>query len=470
VEPNQSGGANIVVEGIDGSSPRDLTPADAGSPVAWTSGSAVLFTSGGHLRTVDLQGVIRGAAGPNGLVVAAGQELLLAPGGRWAYLGPAASAVGSSSSTSTATSTATGTAADGSLVDLGSGATLALPASGPIAAFAADASAIVWADTAKPSQLKLQSLADQLPASAAPTSITPGSAGGTVSAAAVNAGASRIAVTLGSVGGPQVVVVDGAGHVIATDPENATRLAFPGLDTLALVAGGHASTATVPHGSAPPPASPTPSAVPADAQSLLDRLVAAQTGGGQLTSLPAVAGLDLAALTPAGATQGYVIAVQASPGSTAVTASIRLISIPHQGSTDTVTFADEAVTVDRAGGTSFQITALTASPLSPEPSGPHVVHVAATRSLTALTVTVAFDSDLDPSTVAPSIALAGPGGIAVPAQVSYDVTTRTATVTLAPSGLLQGTVLTPLTLTVSTQLHDVDGNALSQAYSTPVSG
>ena len=459
---DQSGNATVVVENIDGTNRRQLAHADAGSPIAWTSGPAVLFTSGGHLRAVDLQGGIRSAGGPNGLVVGSGQQLLLAPGGHWAYLGPSSTTPASSTATDTSVSATTATAA-AQLVDLTSGATLALPAAGSIAAFAPDASALAWADTADTRTADVLTLASSLPATASPAKVALADPGRAITVLAVSAGGSRVAATVAS---SEVRVVDTSGHLVATDPENATRLAFITDNTVALVAGGHAETAPLPSSGGTGTASPPPTAS-AEAQGLLDRLVAAQTGSGSLSSLPAAASIDLAALTPRGVTQGYVIAVEAIPNSSQVTASIRLVAIPAKGSSDPVTSSDESVTLDRPDGSTLRITQLSATPLSPESSGPHVMRVAASRSGSTMSVTVTFDSDLDPATVAPAISLTGPGGLATGSQVTFDASARTATVTLPLTGLL-GNAAQPLTLSIATTLHDVDGNALASSYTTSV--
>jgi len=76
-------------------------------------------------------------------------------------------------------------------------------------------------------------------------------------------------------------------------------------------------------------------------------------------------------------------------------------------------------------------------------------------------VRIAFDSDLDPTTVTgSSITLSGARGGPLSAAVSYEVESRTAVVRVSdmPAGLL--------TLSVTGALHDIAGQALSSAYST----
>jgi Bacterial Ig-like domain len=75
-------------------------------------------------------------------------------------------------------------------------------------------------------------------------------------------------------------------------------------------------------------------------------------------------------------------------------------------------------------------------------------------------VRISFDSDLDAATVgATGITLLGPSG-ALPAEVHYEVETRTVVIRLldAPSGTL--------TLAVADAVHDIAGQPLAGGYAT----
>ncbi|HEY6379089.1 MAG TPA: Ig-like domain-containing protein, partial [Candidatus Dormibacteraeota bacterium] len=129
----------------------------------------------------------------------------------------------------------------------------------------------------------------------------------------------------------------------------------------------------------------------------------------------------------------------------------------------TVTVADETVTLRRTTGGDYAIAGLAVTPLAPQLNGPHVLHAQTGGTTDARTVAIAFDSDLDPATVMQAITVSGLGD-GGSAMVRYDAPTRTIIVTL-PGGLPD---MTKVAITVGPSLHDIDGNALSQAYSTTV--
>lgn len=450
------GTTSVVLENIDSTQRRVLARADAGSPVAWTGSSSVVYLAGGRLRSVDLQGGIRAIGPSGGIAVARDATLLLAPGARVAYI-----------STPSVDPVTGVPAAGGHLVDLATGATLTLPGSGSLVAFATDGGGVAWVDgTAAAPQVDLLTLGSALPSSAAPGSTLTPAGAGRVTALAVAPAGSAVAMSVDAGAAHEVRILDSTGHVVATSSGSAERLAFLDARTLALVTTDHAATASIP--GAAPPAAAVPG-VPAEAQHLLDGLVAAQIGDrSPLATIPAAAGIDLAALTPAGVTQGYVVAI--APRSSAdapVVAAVRLVSV-SAGSGAPVSFADEQVTIDRTAAGTYQVTQLTSTPLSPEPLGPHVVHVVTQRSATALTVTVSFDSDLDPASVAGALSITGPGSAAAPLTQNYDAASRTVTLT-APLPIASGDLEGPLTLHVSTGLRDVDGNALAGAYAMRLS-
>ncbi len=92
------------------------------------------------------------------------------------------------------------------------------------------------------------------------------------------------------------------------------------------------------------------------------------------------------------------------------------------------------------------------------------MHVTPTNVAGVLVLQVGFDSDLRPSTVAPAITVTTSDGQVLQATTVYDAEQRTAVVTLAvPAD-------THVTLTVSSGVLDVDGEALAGAFTTAVGG
>jgi hypothetical protein len=92
--------------------------------------------------------------------------------------------------------------------------------------------------------------------------------------------------------------------------------------------------------------------------------------------------------------------------------------------------------------------------------GPHVTRISA--GATPGTVTVTFDSDLDPASVAGAVGLRSAGGGTLPVRTAYDAGARTVTIT-APSGLSGS-----LALSVGTGLRDVAGQHLAAPVQAPV--
>ncbi len=483
--------ADVLLANLDGSRARVLTTrADAGSPLAWTQ-TGILFAGGGHVRSVDLGGVVHDLGLPP--LTPGGPPLLLRDAGRVVILSepataaqaasPSASPSGTAStpspaataSASAAASPAAGAVMLPAIVDLAGGTPLALPATATRIAVSRDGSTVVWVQPAiAGAPLTVERAAipaalggATLTATAVP--ITDSATG--VSALAVSDTSGLVAATVTDAGGTaQLLVVDASGHLVAVGPALAAPV-FTGASTIAGLVGhgpGIDDVVLATVGGAGAGSAPDPNAVAAAAGTLLDHLVAVQAPAqpALLAALPTTGATppNLVALTPPGLTQAYAVTVTPSDGGATVTAIVHLIHIPSpsEGST-TPTGADEAVTLVRAADGSWAFSAASVGRLAPEVSGPHVQHVTAAGTPGARVLELAFDSDLDPSTVAGAISVSGLLGAAEPV-VTYDAATRTVLVSL-PAGLRGET---PLTVSVGTGLRDVDGNALSSPYSTTI--
>ncbi len=476
--------ADLNVASADGShAVRLVRNADASSPLAWSSEDGLVYLSGGQVMTVDLQGRARSVGG--GLHVVAGQDVALAPSGQVAYVGPvpagaatpsasaSASAPASASASpdgSSASPSATPSSNVGHLVTLATGASVPLQGIHHFPAFSADGARVAWVDESGTTPL-LDILPTTADASANPASVATAAApGDTLGALSLSGDGSRVAYTLthdGATPALRVVSVASNTTVAVGDGQPALRpvLSSAG-DRIAFVRtttdGAQAALATIPGAAA---ASPAADAVPVDATSILDRFVTAQLNGdsGILHSLGSTILTVTPALTPGGVTRSYVIKSALDPNTGAVTAQVRLV---RDASHDrAVSFANEMIKLSRNAAGVFEVTSAAISDFQVEPNGPQIVHVSNERQQQQLVIRIAFDSDLDPSTVtSKSITLTGPQGASLPIDVNYGVESRTVVVRVSnvPVGALS--------LAVSGALQDIVGQSLASAYSTTVQG
>jgi len=297
---------------------------------------------------------------------------------------------------------------------------------------------------------------------------TPAVGGDAIGQLALSGDGSRVAYTLSHNGVATVRVVSVAsGETVAVgdgQPVLSPVLSATGDRIAFLRPGGGGSVAAV--ASVPGAAGTTPptDAVPATASAVVDRFVAAQLDSdpGTLSAL-SNGSLSVASLTPQGLQRSYTVKSALDPSSGEVTAQVRLVR--DASTSSAASFADETLVLDRDASGGYLVTAATISGFQSEPNGPEIVHVSSERQNGSLVVRIAFDSDLNPATVnGSSITLTDAQGNALTALVSYEVETRTAVVHLdaVPSGAL--------TLAVSNALQDIDGQALSSAYSTSLQG
>jgi Bacterial Ig-like domain len=429
------GGTRLLVLRVSGGSQATL--AQTGTTItslAWSTNREVLYaTAANEIRSVDLSGISRPLAQPQGPAA-----VQLAPRGGYAYLAPSS---GSS----------------GQLLDLASGAVTTLDA-GQSVAFSADGSTVAWVDRSQ----RVPRLETQLLGSAATVPISVLDPSGSVSLLALNASGSEAAYVEQSASGARRAVIASlpSGAPLAVGPA-ATALTLSADGRSVALLGGADSAPVVQRAAVPGVATPAQSGgVPAAARTALAAFVDAQVHGdtATLTSL-STPDADAVLQTPTGLTRGYVISA-AVAGDGSVVATAELIVDPT-GSHPRASTADETLTLSAGTGASYLVTSVQSRQLRDENPGPHVVRVSTTLQHGAVVVQISFDSDLDRSTVGSAIGLVGADGRRLIAPVSYDAESRTATITLG-STPPQG----PLTVSVSPTLRDVDGQQLVNAFST----
>jgi hypothetical protein len=474
--PSSGGRAAVEVAGADGSHLTTLaTTDDTTTPLAWGGDDlhpTVVYVADGLLRTVDLQGRVRTVAGRHAVV--AGAPVVLSADGRYAYIGHAPAPAGTPGSTPQASPAAGPTptpapANPGVIVDLTTGNSRALAGAVTAVAFSYDGSRVFWVDSTTGQLLSA-------PSGGGDSTTVPvaGSGQGTsIDSLGADGDGSRVAYILHR--------ADGSGELRVTSAPAGTILAAvssQGLsrpvlsaagDSVATVQGGTQPTAE--RASVPGPAVVSPSSgVPAEASALVGKLLDAQVSGtvntlGALVAPQAAA--DLATATPTTLSRGYVVRIGRVPGSaTAVVASIRLIRDPSKLDASTLSPAlssDETATVDSVAVNSpYALTAITATPLRPEPLGPQIVHVESSGDSLSSVLRITFDSDLRSATIAGAITVLNTNGKHLASTVSYDASTRVATVTVAEHR--------PLTLSIGVALLDIEGQPLASPFRSTIDG
>jgi hypothetical protein len=439
-------GDDIIVAGADGGSPVTLTSTETTvTGIAWSDASTVVFAAGGTVRSVDLQHKVTTLDQLTGTVQ-------LAPGGHWAFLLP----------------DQTPAPADGSLVDLGSGAARTLPGSSSgVVAFSADGSSVAWIDrTQADSAHATRRLLLSATASDSTQQVaTLNGPGDRIPELALSGDGSLVAYTVVPAGGGSHLVVarSDTGAVTATLDGGAQDMTFsPASDRLALLVADSAGALTLESSTVPGAPAPTAApAIPAEASHLLSRFVAAQVGRDSATLSQLAQGVDAVADTPPGLSRGYVIGADVEPDGT-IAATARLIIDPPAGSA-TTRLTDETVTLTLGADSAWHVTALTVPPLTSETPGPHVVHVSSSSDGDHMVVTIGFDSDLDGATVTHAVVVKRHGAAIDGAKVTYDGAARQVVVTLPAQSA--GVV----TVHVSTDVADIDGQHLAAAYSSKLS-
>lgn len=434
VTTTEGGGGDVLLSRADGTGRRTLYhSANPIVGIAWTSAGKIEFATAQAVSTLDSSGVVQTIAQPSGTITS------LSPTGGSARLAP------------TATSPA-------ALYDLTAARIVPLQgatASSPVA-FSGDGTTVAWIDASAGQPRLLYAP----PSGGVPSAVAVLDPAAQLGPIALSRDASEIAYgeTMADGTGKVVLAQLPLGTPLATAPTSELVGFSPRGDMLALLQqSGQGTQALL----APLPGttSTTGPAVPAGASQVLHAFLDAQVRGdhGALSALsqPGV----VPSLLPANITRASLIdEVVQHDGSVRGIAS--LASDPTTARLFTL-ITDETLTVAPSGG-SYVVTALNTSQPHQQPAGPHVVGVTSSQKQGKLTVVVAFDSDLVPSTVPDAITLQQVSGAALPATVTYDQNSRTATVTLnqVPGGALS--------VVVGTTLRDVNGAAPLAPFSAPI--
>jgi hypothetical protein len=426
-------GTTIEVVSLDGSQ-RNVLAALATPVLAtgWLSSDTAMVAEPDRIVTIDLLGHVSTLT----TLPAGTSSVVFAPAGGQAFAGASGQ--------------------DGTLIDLTSLQTRALPGSRQMAAFSGDGSTVAWVDATGSAPRLLTSPVSHDATVAIPLSHP----GDSIPAIALDGAGAHAAVVDEPLagGGSLDVLALPSGTVIARGPDAQAPVYSAQSDHLAFLSNGDAQIATLP-GITPGTAL---NLLPDGAADTLKAFVDAQVAGNAATlqSLSAP-GVDAAAATPQGLSRAYVISAAANPdGSVAATARLIVDPSARQSAAASV---DESLVLTPAGGGGYLVSSLNAGTLTNEAVGPHVVSVVPVTGQT-LALRVSFDSDLRAASVAPAISVLTRSGNHLAATVTYDANTRTATVTLSVSAA------TAVTLSIDTTLVDVDGQALASAFSTNAGG
>ena len=440
-----NGGSRIVVTLADGSQRRPSRLTDSSTPViavTWASNDRIVYTDGTTINEIDFTGKVTTLyTGPDsGATVAK-----LDPGGAYAYVVPAS-----------------GTG--GSLLDVATSAEVVLQGSTTEVAFSGDGSTVVWADqSTSQTRFWTESVTQRAPAS---MSLLNASATYTDIALDQDGDEAAYLMTPASGHGELVVAEVPSGTPLAIAPvtTSPTDLALsPGGDQVALL--GTDSNGALLIQQAPVPgatAAHVAPGIPAAANSALHAFVEAQVGG-DIASLAGLSGpnANAAANTPQNLSRAYVISTYVQPQGV-VSASVELVVDPTAGHASAEVASETLTLVPQTSGSTYIVTRIDTTPLRNEASGPHVLQVNATTQSGQTTLSVSFDSDLAPASVAAAFTVLDSNGATLSSSTVYNADSRTATVTIAnaPSGAL--------TLEISTALDDVYGQALARAFQTEV--
>ena len=433
-----SSGTDVAVSRADGTNQGTLTHSAA--PVvalAWTSASKLEYATAESVKSVDLNGVATTVAANTPGTIAA-----LSPGGDFAYLAPSG-----------------GT--QGRLLALDDGTVTPLAGNDQAAdvAFSGDGSAVAWIDRSAAKPLLMAAPAGS--AAAATVSILdPGSGlgalalnkdGGRVAYNEVlNDGTGRLVVAELPTGAP-VAIATGASQVVFSPSGGALAVRIPSQQgasvALDQLPGTNASSDQV---------------VPAAASQVLHAFLDAQVAANRsaLAGLTAP-GVMNPSVPQSGLSRAMLInAVQRANGTVDAVASLL---VDPTSSRPTTLAAVETLTLAQRGG-SYVVSVVNATPLRQLASGPHVTSMTSTEQKGTLIARVGFDSDLAAASVPGAITVQNASGNTVPVTVTYDVNTRTATLTLSPipSGALS--------VVVGTALRDVNGQSPPTPFTAPLAG
>ena len=393
---NRDGTGTRVVFADALGSPSSSVPvqADPGSPVGWINDAEVVYVGAGRLMAVDRQGHARTLSGVP--VDAAKDTVVLAPGGRYVYLRPAAGDTGR-------------------VIDLQTNAAHALPGGTGEVAFSADGATVAWfADSAGQPALQVAAsgggpvLTVQLPVAAGDHLSGLGLSPDTYHFVySVTAPGQRAELRLATLPDGRTIASGGAsGRSPRWSPSGRLFTVFQG---------GRLATVPVPE-------------TGTDRQAALQGLAMAFARAeisGDAGAQRALAAPDAALPTLPGITRAAVLWLLPASGST-VTARVRLTIDPRPGQ-PVARQAEERLTLGpRPSDGTLAVLAASVEDFRPAPVAPQVIRCDTDTSPGS--VLLIFDSDLDPDSVPAAIGLGTADGRTVPGTASYDATSRTVTV------------------------------------------
>jgi|GEM_PF-3964572 len=417
-------GTRVVLADATGTASAAVTvTVDPGSPLGWIDDAQVSFVGGGRLRAVDRAGQVRALAGVT--IDPAHDTVVLAPGGRYAYVRPAAGGTGR-------------------VIDLTSGVDHPLPVAVDTVAFSPDGATVAWFTAPAGGTAELAVAASSGgPVLLLPVPVRPGeqlsdlalSPDGATAAYSLTGGGSSELRLAALADGRTLAVSPGAGQSPNWSPSGRWF-------TVLTAAGGAARIDTV----------AVPQRVPGDRAALAGAVAAfaraqagSDTAAARALSQP---GIDLPALP--GVTRAAVLwALPAAGGGG--TARVRLTADARPGapqvgqSEETVVFAPAP-----SGGTPL-VRSVTATALATVPPGPQLLRLDTDTVPGA--VRLVFDSDLDPATVPGCATLLAGDGTALATVLSYDPGSRTVTLRPAHPGPV------PAAVRLDPGPRDIDGHA-----------
>jgi hypothetical protein len=413
-------GSGIVFATAEGAPQRTVeVKVDRGSPLGWIDDEEVTFVSGGKIMAANRQGRVRVLWSQP--VDASRQSLVVAPGGRYVYLG--------SGST-------------GLVIDLVAGTSHTINGLAISPAFTADGAGIVWVDAIGPAVRVHHGPSNGGPATSA---VLPVSSTDRIGDLAVSPDGTRFVYSVSGIGHSELrLAALPSGVTLATSAKGAgssPNFSPTGqfFTVLSGGAGSHRIEMVKISKATGGEAAGKLAAARAVAEAFALAQVAADTGAQSWLArsgltLPQVPSLTRAAL---------LWAVPADDGT--VTARVRLTSDPQPDSRHARAYAvqgEEMLTISPAGsaasgaGIMPKVTAVEAGPFAPAPSGPQVLRVMVNS---AGEVGVTFDSDLDAASAQTGVRLTAADGAALSGAARYDSATRT--VWVSPGGAPKGALV-----------------------------
>ena len=193
-------------------------------------------------------------------------------------------------------------------------------------------------------------------------------------------------------------------------------------------------------------------AIPSAVSDSANQFVAAQVAD-DTSALHRLAAASVDVTVPRHLSRAYVVAI--SGGTAEFVAQAHLVVDPSSSSSNALA-ADETITLSVDASGDYVVSALQVSAFAAQSPGPHVIRAGYTNDQSV--IQLAFDADLDPTTLRQAISLTE-AGAPVASNLTYDAGTKTVTITLLSHAS------TGLTLSISPALQDIGGETLAQPFS-----